>query len=31
MSHPEGWPAMRLGNGRHMIESLPLVPTHAPG
>jgi len=31
MSHPEGWPAMRLGNGRHIIESLPLVPTHAPG
>jgi hypothetical protein len=31
MSNPEGWPAMRLGNGRHMIESLPLVPAHAPG
>ena len=31
MSHPEGWPAMRLGNGRQMIESLPPLATPAPG
>jgi hypothetical protein len=31
MNHPEGWSAMRLGNGRQMIESLPPSPTPAPG
>jgi hypothetical protein len=29
MNHPEDWPAMRLGNGRQMIESLP--PSPSPG
>ncbi len=31
MDHPEVWPAMRLGNGRQMIESLPPLPVPAPG
>jgi len=31
MNHPEDWPAMRLGNGRQMIESLPPLPAPAPG
>jgi len=31
MNHPEDWPAMRLGNGRQMIESLPPLPVPAPG
>jgi hypothetical protein len=31
MDHPEDWPAMRLGNGRQIIESLPPFPTAAPG
>jgi len=31
MNHPEAWPAMRLGNGRQMIESLPPSPVPAPG
>jgi hypothetical protein len=31
MNHPEDWPAMRLGNGRQMIESLPPSPAPAPG
>jgi hypothetical protein len=30
MDHPEAWRLMRLGNGRHMIESLPLT-APAPG
>jgi hypothetical protein len=31
MNHPEAWSAMRLGNGRQMIESLPPLPAPAPG
>ena len=31
MSHPENWPAMRLGNGRQMIESRPPPLAPAPG
>jgi hypothetical protein len=31
MNHPEDWSAMRLGNGRQMIESLPPSPAPAPG
>jgi len=31
MDHPEAWRAMRLGNGRQMIESLPPFPAAAPG
>ncbi|MBV8132169.1 MAG: hypothetical protein JO282_06620 [Alphaproteobacteria bacterium] len=31
MNHPEDWPAMRLGNGRQMIESVPPWPAPAPG
>jgi len=31
MDHLETWRAMRLGNGRHMIESLPSFPAPAPG
>jgi hypothetical protein len=31
MNHPEGWPAMRLGNGRQMIESLPPLAAPSPG
>jgi hypothetical protein len=31
MIHSEGWSAMRLGNGRQMIESLPPLPAPAPG
>jgi hypothetical protein len=31
MNDPEGWPAMRLGNGRQMIESVPPLPSPAPG
>jgi len=31
MNHPEDWTAMRLGNGRQMIESLPPLPAPAPG
>jgi hypothetical protein len=31
MKDPERWPAMRLGNGRHMIESVPSRPVPAPG
>jgi hypothetical protein len=31
MNHPEDWPAMRLGNGRQIIESLPPSPAPAPG
>ncbi|HMD66025.1 MAG TPA: hypothetical protein VKG22_05180 [Stellaceae bacterium] len=31
MDHPEVWPAMRLGNGSQMIESLPPLPVPAPG
>jgi len=31
MNHPEDWPAMRLGNGRQMIESQPPPLAPAPG
>jgi hypothetical protein len=31
MNHPEAWPAMRLGNGRQIIESLPPFRAAAPG
>jgi hypothetical protein len=31
MNHPENWRAMRLGNGRQIIESLPPAPGPAPG
>jgi hypothetical protein len=31
MKDPERWPAMRLGNGRQMIESVPSRPLPAPG
>jgi hypothetical protein len=31
MNHPEDWPAMRLGNGRQIIESLPPFRAAAPG
>jgi len=31
MNDPEGWPAMQLGNGRQMIESVPPLPAPAPG
>ena len=31
MNHPEDWPAMRLGNGRQIIESLPPSPAPSPG
>jgi len=31
MNHPEGWRAMRLGNGSQMIETSPPLPTLAPG
>ena len=31
MDHPEDWPVIRLGNGRQMIESVPPLPTPAPG
>jgi hypothetical protein len=31
MNDPEGWPAMRLGNGRQMIERVPPLPSPAPG
>jgi hypothetical protein len=31
MNHPEDWPAMRLGNGREIIESLPPFRAAAPG
>jgi hypothetical protein len=31
MNHPEDWSAMRLGNGRQMIERLPPSPAPAPG
>ena len=31
MDHPEAWHAMRLGNGRQMIERLPAPPAFAPG
>ena len=31
MDHPEAWRAMRLDNGRQMIESLPPFPAAAPG
>ena len=31
INHPEDWSAMRLGNGRQMIESLPPSPAPAPG
>jgi len=30
MDHPESWRLMRFGNGRHMIEGLPLT-APAPG
>ena len=31
MNHPEDWQAVRLGNGRQMIESLPPLAAPAPG
>jgi hypothetical protein len=31
MNDSEAWPAMRLGNGRQMIQRLPSQPTPAPG
>jgi hypothetical protein len=31
MKHPEDWPAMQLGNGRQVIESLPPLPALTPG
>src|SRR5262249_35596042 len=31
MDHPESWRAMRLGNGRRMIESAPRLSVPAPG
>jgi hypothetical protein len=31
MEHPEGWRAMRLGNGPQMIETSPALPALAPG
>jgi hypothetical protein len=31
MNDPEAWPAMRLGNGRQMIQRVPSLPTPAPG
>jgi hypothetical protein len=31
INHPEDWSAMRLGNGRQMIERLPPSPAPAPG
>ena len=31
MKDPQRWPAMRLGNGRQMIESVPSRPMPAPG
>lgn len=31
LSHPETWRAMRLGNGRQMIETSPAAPAFAPG
>jgi hypothetical protein len=31
MSHPETWPAIRLGNGPQMIETSPAHAVQAPG
>jgi hypothetical protein len=31
MNDPEGWRAMRLGNGPQMIETAPSLPAFAPG